>query len=138
RPCIAIRPEQALSISGPLPAVPRLACPSPRTLDRLLPATFAAAHRLTGCSARKFGAVRRRGAGRCNPRHGKTRTWPRRDQHCIALRPEQALSISRPLPPFPRLACPSLRALDRLLPATFAAAHRLSRCSARKFGAVPR
>src|SRR5439155_11264688 len=87
---------------------------------------------------RKFGAVRRRGAGRCNPRHGKTRTCPRRDQHCIALRPEQALSISGPLPPFPRLACPSLRALDRLLPATFAAAHRLSRCSARKFGAVPR
>src|SRR5207302_7701930 len=84
RRCIALRPEQGLSISGPLPPFPRLACPLPRTLDRLLPATFAAAHRLAGCSARKFGAVRRRGAGRCNPRHGKTSTWPRRDRRCIA------------------------------------------------------
>ena len=65
-----------------------------------------AAHRPTECSARRCCAVRRRGAGRCNPRHGKTNTWPRRDRRCIALRPEWALSISGPLPPFPRLACP--------------------------------
>src|SRR5204863_6967117 len=111
-------------------AATNLTEPAKRALSPAREAPLRPSGKKGGPIARKFGAVRRRGAGRCNPRHGKTRTWPRRDRHCIALRTEPALSISEPPPPFPRLACPSPRNLDRLLPARFAAAHRLTGCSA--------